>query len=210
VAARVNFRLYLISDRTGCGGRSLPETLAQACRAGVRAVQIREKDLPSGDLLRLVQDVQSALVPYRPALLINDRVDVACIAQAAGVHLPEAGLPPPLARRCLPAGALIGCSTHSAEAARRAEAQGADFLTFGPVFSTPSKAGYGAPQGLEALKAVTQAVRTPVFAIGGVTPERVRACMEAGASGVAVISAILAAPDVQAAVRGFAAVLDTL
>ena len=199
----VPFSLYLISDRHKCGGRTLAATLALACEAGVRAFQIREKDLPTSELVRLIQDIQRATDPFHPLVLINDRADVAKACGAAGVHLPESGLSPSLARQCLPDQALIGASTHSLDAALRAEADGADFLTFGPIFPTPSKAAFGEPQGVEALHLVTQAVKVPVFAIGGITAERAGVCQQAGAAGVAVISAILAASDVKAAVTAF-------
>lgn len=206
----IRFSLYVISDRKNCGGRSLTESLVDACHAGVRGVQLREKDLPSGDLLTLARAVRTALDPFDVSLLINDRADIARIVQARGVHLPEAGLPPDAVRICLSDDALVGVSTHSLESARRAEASGADFITFGPVYHTPSKAPYGPPLGLAALEQATEAVRVPVFAIGGITPERARACLEAGAYGVAVISAVLAAPDIPQAVADFKAALGRL
>lgn len=197
------FSLYLISDRTQCSGRSLVEALVQACQAGVRGVQLREKDLTPADFLRLARDVRAALDPFHPALLINDRADVARAVEASGVHLPESGLPPAAARQCLRPGSLIGVSTHSVDSACRAQDAGADFITFGPVFFTPSKASYGPPLGLDALEQTVRTVRLPVFAIGGITPERARSCLDAGAHGVAVISAILAAPDIPGAVAAF-------
>lgn len=199
----IDFTLYLISDRTQCAPHSLTDTLVQASRAGVRGIQIREKDLPPGDLFSLVREIRDALEPYHPALLVNDRADIARAADIAGVHLPETGLPPVVARQCLKAGSLVGASTHSVAGAQTAEERGADFITFGPVFFTPSKAPYGEPHGLDALEHVTRAVRLPVFAIGGITPDRARQCLNAGAHGVAVISAVLAASDVFAAVNGF-------
>lgn len=209
MAAPLPFRLYLITDRAQCGGRSLVDTLDQACHAGVRAIQIREKDLPPRDLIRLVLDIQRRATPYGVSLFVNDRVDVARIT-ATGVHLPESGLPPDLARRCLPDGTWVGCSTHSLDSACLAEDAGADFITFGPVFFTSSKASYGPPQGLEHLQSVAEAVKIPVLAIGGITPDRVPACLKAGAGGVAVISAILAADDVAAAAAAFEAALGGL
>ena len=206
----IDFTLYLISDRTQCAPYTLTDALVQASRSGVRGIQIREKDLPSGDLLSLVCEIRDALEPYHPALLVNDRADIARAAGAAGVHLPEAGLPPDAARRCLEAGSLIGASTHSVDGAQTAEERGADFITFGPVFFTPSKAPYGEPLGLDALECVTRVLRIPVFAIGGITPDRARQCLDAGAHGVAVISAILAASDIPAAVNDFAEAMGRL
>ncbi|HIG48192.1 MAG TPA: thiamine phosphate synthase [candidate division Zixibacteria bacterium] len=206
----VDFKLYLIGDRTQCGGRSLADALGQACHAGVRAVQLREKDLLPDEFVTLAQGVLRALADYRPSILINDRADIACALQATGVHLPESGISPKIARHCLSENALIGCSTHSVDRARQAAEAGADFITFGPIYYTPSKASYGAPQGLETLKEVTQTVKIPVFAIGGITPDRVQACLEIGATGVAVISAILSAPDIPEAVTAFQHALGEL
>ena len=206
----IDFTLYLISDRTRCAPLTLTDALVQASRAGVRSIQIREKDLPSGDLLSLVCEIRDALEPHRPTLLVNDRADIARAAGVAGVHLPETGLPPDDARRCLETGSLIGASTHSVDGAQAAEEHGADFITFGPVFFTPSKTPYGEPLGLDTLKCAARKVRIPVFAIGGITPDRARQCLDAGAHGVAVISAILAAPDIPAAVNGFTEAMGRL
>lgn len=206
----VDFRFYLIGDRTRCAGRSLASALDQACRAGVRAVQIREKDLNTPDLLALTREVQSELGSLRPVLMVNGNLEVAAACGAQGVHLPESGVPVREARKALPAGTLIGRSTHGTESARVAEAEGADFVTFGPVYDTPSKAGFGPPQGLRALAETTGTVTIPVFALGGVTPGRTRSCLEAGAHGVAAISAVLSQPDIPVAVRMFEKALGGL
>lgn len=200
---KIDFRLYLISDRTRCGGRTPADALSQACMAGVRAVQLREKDLSPIDYTTLAMDIQSRLADSKPTFLINDRADIAHGLHADGVHLPESGIPPQMARACLGPDAIIGCSTHSLDRAVEMAECGADFLTFSPIFDTPSKSSYGAPQGLQALAKVTQSVNIPVFALGGITPDRVSACMDAGAAGVAAISAILSAPDISQAVHAF-------
>lgn len=206
----VDFRFYLIGDRTRCAGRSLASALGQACRGGVRAVQIREKDLKTPDLLALAREVQAELGSPRPVLMVNGNLEVAAACGAQGVHLPESGVPVREAREALPPGTLIGRSTHGTESARAAEAEGAEFVTFGPVYDTPSKAGYGPPQGLRALAEAAGSVTIPVFALGGVTPGRTRACLEAGAYGVAAISAVISQPDIPAAVRRFEKALGSL
>ncbi len=200
----IDFRLYLISNRAQTAGRPLVAALQAAAQAGVRAVQLREKELAPRQMYNLAEEVRGVLDPLGARLLLNDRADIAAAVGAAGVHLPGAGLTPATARRALPPGALVAASTHTLVEARFAEASGADFLTFGPVFFTPSKAAYGDPPGLDALAAVCAAVRIPVFALGGVTPDRVAACRDAGAHGVAVIRAILAAPSIPDAVAAFA------
>lgn len=163
-------------------------------------MQVREKDLEAGDLFDLTRDLRDVTAKYACRLLVNDRVDIALAAEADGVHCPEEGFPAREARNILGARAVIGVSGHSLEAIERAERTGADFVFYGPVFATRSKS---APAGLDALREVCARVRIPVFAIGGVTPERANRCREAGASGVAAVSALLDVDDVAAAVRAF-------
>lgn len=209
MARTVDFRLYLISNRRQTGGRPLVAALQAAAQAGVRAVQLREKDLNPREQYALAEEVRSVLDPLGAHLLLNDRADVACAAGAAGVHLATTSLTPQAVRRCHPS-MLIGVSTHTLVEATFAEASGADFITFGPVLFTPSKAAYGEPRGLEALRAVCAAVSIPVFALGGITPERVSDCLHAGAHGVAAISALLDVPSIPDAVAAFRAELGDL
>ncbi len=217
-----DFRFYLISDRTRCAGRPLASALRQACRAGVRAVQIREKDLDTPDLLALTRKVQEELGACRPLVMVNSNLEVVLACGVQGVHLPERSMPVRMdsmvrmdstvrtVRDHLPAGTLIARSTHSVKAAREAEAEGVDFITFGPVYDTPSKAAYGPAKGLRALAETIRAVTIPVFALGGVTPGRAGQCLEAGAQGVAAISAVLSQPDIPMAVGAFEKALGGL
>ena len=179
----------------------------ECLEAGLRAVQLREKDLPLRALLALATPLREATRRRKASLLINDRVDVALAVGADGVQRTHDSLPVPVLRAIGGPGLLIGASVHSVEEARTAAGEGADFIVFGPVFDTPSKRPYGPPQGLEALQRVTAAVATPVLAIGGITATRVRVVLAAGAAGVAVISAILAAARPGEATRAF---LDAL
>jgi thiamine-phosphate pyrophosphorylase len=216
----IDFRLYLVSDRrviksetdgtTGAEIDALVNAIEIACRAGVRAVQLREKDLDAKALYTLTCRVREVTGGDRAKLFVNDRVDVTLAAEGDGVHCPERGFPVPDAKRLLGPSRQVGTSTHSLESAQQAEIQGADFVTFGPVFSTPSKKAYGAPQGLKTLATVAEAVTIPVFAIGGVTPERAAQCLAHGASGVALISSILASDNVERAVGEFAKVMGSL
>jgi len=206
----VDFKLYLISDRNQCADRSFIKTIGQACAAGVRCLQIREKDLSPKAVFEFVCEIQKNLAGHQPAILVNDRIDIALATDIDGVHLPETGLPVDIARSSLPTGKLLGVSAHSLDRAIEAEALGADFITFGPVFHTPSKESYGDPVGLSALKRVTSQTNIPVFALGGVKPENTTECLDAGAHGVAVISAILAAPDTRLAVARFETALGQL
>jgi thiamine-phosphate pyrophosphorylase len=198
----IDFKLYLVTGRALCAGRALETVVAEACGAGVRAVQLREKDLSAAALHGLAMTMREVTRRTGSRLFLNDRADIALGIGADGVHCPEAGLPVRVARRVCP-GALVGASAHSLERAVEADSSGADFVLFGPVFPTPSKAKFGEPQGLDALAAVASGVGVPVFAIGGVKPENARLCLESGAAGVGVVSAILSAEDVPGAVEAF-------
>ena len=204
----VDFRFYLITDRHRCGGRPLAAVVRAAVEAGVCAVQLREKDLASGALLALAQSIAPSL--GKAALLINDRADVAQAVGARGVHLTERSLPVEVIRRFLPPLALIGVSVHNLAGAQRAQEGGADFILFGPVFETPSKIAYGPPQGVDRLREIARSVSLPLFAVGGITPERAPSCLDAGADGVAAIGAVMAAPDVPRAVAAFREALGGL
>lgn len=206
----VDFRCYLITDRAHTGGRPLVAALQAAAHAGIKAVQLREKDLSPRELYALAEEARGVLEPTGTRLLINDRADIARAAGLAGVHLTTRSLAPAAARCCLQAGSLIGVSTHSLAEARYAEEFGADFITFGPVFYTASKVPYGAPRGLEELREICRAITLPVFALGGITPARIPACRDAGAHGVAAISALLDVPDIAAAIGAFAEALGGL
>jgi thiamine-phosphate pyrophosphorylase len=145
--------------------------------------------------------------------VVNDRVDVALAERAGGVHLGENSLPLAEAKRLVQARALdsdflTGVSCHSLEAAKSAAKDGADYLFFGPVFATPSKAPFGSPQGLERLTEVCRAVSRPVLAIGGITLANASACLAAGASGIAAIRLFQDAPDLTSVVRSLEELID--
>ncbi len=205
----VDFRLYLVTDRRQTGGRPLVPLLSQAIDAGVSAVQLRERDLGTRALLTLAQEVHTLTRERGAKLFINDRVDLVNVVEAAGVHLRASSLPVAAARRILGPERLIGVSTHSADEAVRAEADGADFAVLGPIYDTPSKRGYGPPIGIGTLEDACRRCGIPVFAIGGITPPRASEVRRAGAFGVAVISAVLGAEDVGDAVRRLASAVTS-
>ncbi|HEY1266996.1 MAG TPA: thiamine phosphate synthase [Candidatus Binatia bacterium] len=198
---RPDFNLYLVTDRKLTGGRELVDVVAQALAGGVKAVQLREKDLGGGELFQLAKRLKDVCARHRARLFINDRVDVALAVDADGVQLGGASMPVGAARSLLGEAKFIGASIHTLEEARDAERAGADFLLFGPVYFTPSKAAYGAPQGLKRLKEVVEKISIPVYAIGGISADNVETIGETGARGVALISAIIAAPDPAAAAQ---------
>ncbi|MDO8546039.1 MAG: thiamine phosphate synthase [Nitrospirales bacterium] len=199
--ALVDFSLYLVTDRHQTGGRPLRDVVQAALRAGVRAVQLREKDLPAHSLLALARDLTELAGAYNARVFVNDRVDVCLASGRAGVHLPAAGLPASVARGLVGADRLIGVSAHSADEAARAEREGADFIVLGPIFETPSKRTFGPPIGLRELERARTRCRVPLFGIGGITRDRVRDVVKAGARGVAVVGSVMAAEDVERASR---------
>ncbi|HIJ96067.1 MAG TPA: thiamine phosphate synthase [Desulfuromonadales bacterium] len=190
-------RLYLITDRHQTGGRLLVEVVSAALEGGVRLVQLREKDLCSADLFRLAIELRRLTNLYGAHLLINDRIDIAQAAAADGVQLGISSLPVSAARRLLGPRMTIGYSAHGVDEARRAQGDGADFVTFGPVYATPSKALFGEPCGVAKLAEAVSALDIPVYALGGIKADNSTAVLAAGARGIAVISAILAAAEPQ-------------
>ena len=183
--------LTLVTDRTRTRGRELPAVVAECVAAGLPAVQVREKDLGAADLAVLCRRLRELTHDHGARLVVNDRVDVALAVGADAVQRTHTSLPVDDIRSIAGRRLAIGASVHSLEDAIDAEMRGADWLVFGPVYDTPSKRRWGPPQGLERLAKVAKAVRVPVVAIGGITPERVGAARAAGAAGVAAIAAIL-------------------
>ena len=195
---------YVTDRRALPPGRTLHETIRNAAGAGVDWIQIREKDLETRPLAALVREAIHAARDTNARILINDRLDVALAAGAAGIHLGEMSLPvEALAEWRRSAGRAefrSGVSCHSIDAAIAAERGGADYIFFGPVFGTPSKAAFGAPQGVERLREVCASVAIPVLAIGGVNLENAASCVAAGAAGIAAIRLFQEIADVPATV----------
>jgi len=207
-----NFRrpiLCYVTDRRSLAGatqlqsnESLLRSISAAAEAGIDWIQIREKDLSGKEYAALTLEAvrhskkASQHRETAPRIHVNDRLDVAITTQAGGVHLGENSIPPREAKRLLLIAPkaqslrddfLVGISCHSLEGAKSAVRDGADYIFFGPVFTTPSKMKFGAPQGLERLAEVCRSVSIPVLAIGGITLENAVSCLDSGASGVAAI-----------------------
>jgi thiamine-phosphate pyrophosphorylase len=195
--------LCLVTDRTQTRGRELAAVVGECLAAGLPAVQVREKDLGAADLAFLCRRLLAATRDAGAMLVVNDRVDVALAVGADAVQRTHTSLAVDDIRAVAGRRLRIGVSVHSLEDAVDAELKGADWVTYGPVYDTPSKRPYGAPQGPERLATVARGLRIPVVAIGGITPERVKEVRQAGARGVAVISAILAADSPADATRRF-------
>jgi thiamine-phosphate pyrophosphorylase len=194
-----DFDLYLITDRTQTKGRDLLWVLEQALDAGIKAIQLREKDLGGRDLFSLAEKLSKLCQSYRSALFINERIDIALAVDAAGVQLGNGSVPVPIARRLLGAQKMIGSSSHSLDEAMEAQERGADFVLFGPVYLTPAKAAYGAPQGLSRLKEIVEKISLPVYAIGGVKLDYIPDLRRVGVVGIALISAIISSDSPKAA-----------
>jgi len=199
-----NSLLCYITDRRQLRSMSLAAVIRETVRAGVDIVQVREKDLTSRELITLVEEALSAT--REPGMggarvVVNDRVDVALAGGADGAHLAAHSMPVQVVRRFVPRAFVIGVSCHSLAEAMAAESGGADYLVLGPVFETPSKLGYGPPLGLEKLRNITSRIRIPVLALGGITVDRIRPCLEAGASGIAGMRIFQDCESVQERVR---------
>ena len=228
--------LCYITDRCQLKSVLLAAVILESLRAGVDILQIREKDLPTRELMALVEEAVNAARAFPPVarasrlssvrdepprepvilseakdlrssplaharVLVNDRLDVALAARAGGVHLGGQSMPAAAVRQVAPRPFVIGVSCHSLEEAIAAESAGADYLLLGPVFETPSKLKYGPPLGLDELRKVNAQVRIPVLALGGITVERVRPCLEAGAAGIAGIRIFQDCESIEALVR---------
>jgi len=212
VLCYVTDRHSLAATESGEPQKSLSSKIEAAAAAGVDWIQIREKDLSGRDCALLTREAlqratkSQAGRAARTRIIVNDRVDVALTENADGAHLGEKSLPVAEAKRLVVDRGtrndfVIGVSSHSLEAARSAARDGADYLFLGPVFATPSKAAFGAPQGLERLATVCREVSIPVLAIGGITLENASACLAAGASGIAAIRLFQDAQDISSLVQ---------
>ncbi|HXH84622.1 MAG TPA: thiamine phosphate synthase [Candidatus Tectomicrobia bacterium] len=192
--------VYVILDRGAAGGRSLEEILEGALAGGCRMVQLREKAWPSGRLLPLAIRLRARCAEAGATFIVNDRVDLALAADADGVHVGQDDLPPRAVRSLLRPGMILGVSTHSVEQGLAAAAAGADYVAVGAMFPTATKADFELV-GPELIRRLRPEVRAPLVGIGGITADNVHEVIRAGADGVAVISAVCAAPDPRAAVE---------
>jgi thiamine-phosphate pyrophosphorylase len=201
---RIDFSLYVITDRKLLASPdALPAAVEESLKGGARAVQLREKDVGTRELLGMAYSLREITKRYKARLFINGRVDIAMVAGADGVHLGISDIPVHAARKAAGTDMLIGASAHNVAEARRAEQEGADFITLGPIYETPSKLQYGKPVGVQTIERVKEEVSIPVFAIGGINRERVGEALKAGAYGVALISAILASENIKSSTEEF-------
>jgi thiamine-phosphate pyrophosphorylase len=196
--------LYLITDRklfkAHCSMYLEIETVLEA---GVKVIQLREKDLPAMELLDMARWMRDLTTEYHAHLFINDRVDIALAVEADGVQLGRQSMPVSTVRKIAGDRLCIGVSTHSIDEALDAEKDGADFITLGPVYKTPSKLKFGNPIGRGVLKEAKSRVSIPVLAIGGIKQDKVKEVMNTGADGIALISAILTSENIKETTEEF-------
>lgn len=199
-AGLIDLSLYLVTDRRLAGDRPLTEVVRRAVAGGVTIVQLREKECSSREYLELALSIKKIL-PAEVPLIINDRLDVALAAQADGVHLGQNDLPAEAARKHLGPDAIIGLSVENLEQLKQAIILPVDYLAVSPVFATPTKTDTGPAWGLEGLVRARRMTGLPLVAIGGINESNVAEVIRAGADGLAVVSAVCAAPDPEQAAR---------
>jgi thiamine-phosphate pyrophosphorylase len=198
--------LYLVTSQSLSAGRTTVEIVRAALAAGVRLVQLREKDLPLREFMRLAETVRDMTKKADALLIVNDRLDVALGVGADGVHLGLDDLPVPTARRLAP-DLIIGASSHSATEARLAQQEGASYVNIGPLFPTRTKHWSGAFLGVDGLRNIAPAVTIPFTVMGGIKLEHVPELIAAGARTIAVVSAVTTAPDPERAAREMVAAI---
>ena len=196
---RIDYSLYLVTDRALARGRPLADVVRAAVAGGVTCVQLREKEASAREFAVAARELLALLRPLGVPLIVNDRIDVALAAGADGVHVGQQDLSVADARRLGPPGWIVGVSAESVADAARAERDGADYVGASPVFATPTKADHAPPLGLAGLRALRAATKLPLVAIGGLHSGNARETIRAGADGLAVVSAIVAADDPRAA-----------
>lgn len=205
---REALKLYLVTDPVLHGGRGVLPTVREALEAGVRFVQLRDKNASTGDMLRSALELKDLCIRHSAWFVVNDRIDVAMASGAHGVHLGQSDMPAGKARALMGPGAVIGVSTKTPEEAARAYTDGADYIAANLVFPTETKRDAGEPLGLQAVEELSEVCSLPLIAIGGVNPDNTGMLIDAGCSGVAVVSAIMNADDPAAVVKQFLAALN--
>jgi thiamine-phosphate pyrophosphorylase len=195
--------LYVILDSSVGPSRPLDDILKEAAGAGATLFQYRNKSASMKEAYVEAMALRKIAAGLGVTFIVNDRCDLALAVEADGVHLGQGDLPYGNARKLMGAGKLIGLSTHNAEQVQEADRLKPDYIGFGPIFKPGSKQDHDPVVGVQGLTAIRRLTSLPIFAIGGVTVENVADVMKAGADGVAVISAVVAAPDVRHAVTGF-------
>jgi len=202
--------LYPILDTAVVPIPRLEKTTADIIMGGCRFLQLRAEGLSTRKLLSISLSLRDITEKEGIAFIINNRVDIAMIANADGVHIGQRDLPCKEVRKLLGREKIVGVSTHNRKEARKAEADGADYIAFGPIFSTTTKKDADEPKGLERLKDIKESVTIPVVAIGGIKEKNIRGVMETGVDAAAIISDILTADDITGKVKRLLSIIDSV
>jgi len=205
----LNLALYLVTDESLSRGRPTAEIVAAAIRGGADAIQLRAKDLPLREQVAIGRALRAITREAGVLFIVNDRTDLALVLDADGIHVGQDDLPADLARQLVGPDRIVGVSTATVEEARIARDMGADYLGVGAIYGTATKSDAGAPIGPAAIGAIKAAVNLPIVGIGGIGPRNAAEVIAAGAAGVAVVSAIVAADDPEAAARSLKATVST-
>lgn len=193
-------QLYVILDKKSQKAKSFLETAKAAIAGGADVLQLRDKELSTKALIEEGKLLRELTHRTQTLFIVNDRVDVALAVQADGIHLGQEDLPVAIARQILPANALIGKSTHSLQQALQAEREGVDYIGVGPIFATPTKPTY-TPVGLQLIEEVSQRIKIPFVAIGGIDTQNIYQVLERCATNIAVVRAVVGAQDIERAAR---------
>ncbi|MDO9534424.1 MAG: thiamine phosphate synthase [Bacillota bacterium] len=196
--------VYVITDTRLSRGRTNQEVILKAIAGGATCIQLREKDLSTREYFHMALALRELTLQHGVTFIINDRLDVALAVEADGVHLGEDDLPAAAARPIMPPEMILGVTARNVQQALQFQEAGASYLGVGSVFSTETKGNTGKPIGLQGLADIARRVKIPIVGIGGITAQRAGEVITAGASGVAVVSAVVSAPDLTGATREFA------
>jgi thiamine-phosphate pyrophosphorylase len=197
----MDLSLYVIVDRRMIKDKSLFQVAREVIAGGATTIQLREKNMESGDLYNLASSIKEVAKKRRVLFLVDDRVDIALAVNADGVHLGEKDLPIKIARKLLGRDKIIGVTVRNLSQALKAQREGADYVSLGPIFSTKTKGNLPPPRGLKAITQVKKKIRVPLLAIGGINKDKVAEVIRIGADGVAVVSAIMGAKNVRKATQ---------
>lgn len=204
----INYKLYLITDRSFLNGRDLKTCIEDALKGGATLVQIREKDTSTRDFFEVAKEIKEVTSKYNVPLIINDRIDIALAIDAEGVHLGQSDMPIAIAREILGKDKIIGISANNLEEAIEAQKNGADYLGLGPVFYTGTKKDIKEPIGLTGLAEITKNINIPSVAIGGINKENAKPILDAGVDGISLISAILGSENIEKATEELLSALE--
>jgi thiamine-phosphate pyrophosphorylase len=208
IQKQVDWSLYLVTDRSLAGGRSLAEIVKAAVAGGVSVVQLREKGCSTRRMIGLAEEILAIVRPAGIPLIVNDRIDVALAVDADGVHVGQDDMPAVVARRLIGSSKILGVTAGSPDEGIQAVADGADYIGCNAVFYTPTKLDTGVPTGIDGFRHLARAVPVPVIAIGGMNAGNAGDLIRAGAAGVAVVSAIVAVNDPEQSARVLRTVVD--